>query len=140
MGGTMRLGLWTCRLEQGTIAERAYGEPNVRERHRHRYEVNNSYRKQLEAAGFVASGISPKGNLVEIMERKDHPFFLGVQFHPEFRSRPNRPHPLFREFVRASIETLPEGAQRSLPLNGTADHVELLDIETSTPVLAGALE
>lgn len=135
MGGTMRLGLWPCHLQPGTIVGRAYGEANIFERHRHRFEVNNDYRERLAAAGFFASGLSPDGRLVEIMERRDHPFFVGVQFHPEFRSRPNRPHPIFREFVRAAIETLPEGAQRSLPLNGALDHVA---IEASVAMLAGA--
>jgi CTP synthase len=118
MGGTMRLGLWPCRLEPDTIAAEAYREPTVHERHRHRFEVNNEYRQALAEAGFIASGISPDGQLVEIMERRDHPFFVGVQFHPEFRSRPTRPHPLFREFIGAAVRTLPEGAQRALPLNG----------------------
>jgi CTP synthase len=116
-GGTMRLGLWPCRLEPGTRAAEAYGESTVFERHRHRFEVNNSYREALANAGLIASGISPDGNLVEIMELRDHPFFIGVQFHPEFRSRPNRPHPIFRDFVAAAIASLPEGAQRSLPLD-----------------------
>jgi CTP synthase len=117
MGGTMRLGLWPCHLEPGTIAGEAYGEENVFERHRHRFEVNNQYREQLAAAGLIASGVSPDGNLVEIMEFKGHPFFVGVQFHPEFRSRPNRPHPIFQAFVEAAMNTLPEGAQRVLPLD-----------------------
>jgi CTP synthase len=115
MGGTMRLGLWPCHLEPGTIAGEAYGDANIFERHRHRFEVNNSYRDQLAEAGLVASGISPDGNLVEIMEFEGHPFFVGVQFHPEFRSRPNRPHPLFQAFVGAAMTTLPEGSQRVLP-------------------------
>ena len=120
MGGTMRLGLWPCRLEPGTIAAHAYGEPTVMERHRHRFEVNNDYRDQLEEAGLISSGISPDGALVEIMELRDHPFFVGVQFHPEFRSRPNRPHPIFRDFIGAALGRLPEGAQRSLPLEESA--------------------
>jgi CTP synthase len=118
MGGTMRLGLWPCRLEPTTIAARAYGDPSVFERHRHRFEVSNTYRPQLEAAGLIVSGVSPDGNLAEIMELRDHPFFVGVQFHPEFRSRPTRPHPLFKDFVGAAKASLPEGAQRALPLNG----------------------
>jgi CTP synthase len=118
MGGTMRLGLWPCRLEHGSKAGDAYGETTVYERHRHRFEVNNDYRGALAEAGLVVSGASPDGNLAEIMELRDHPFFVGVQFHPEFRSRPTRPHPLFDGFVRAVKESLPEGAQRSLPLNG----------------------
>jgi CTP synthase len=126
MGGTMRLGLWPCRLEPGSIAARAYGEPLIFERHRHRFEVNNAYRAHLAEAGLIASGCSPDGQLVEIMELRDHPFFVGVQFHPEFRSRPTRPHPLFRGFIGAAKETLPEGAQRALPLNGPID-VELVN-------------
>ena len=118
MGGTMRLGLWPCRLEPGTKAAAAYGDPSVFERHRHRFEVSNAYRERLATAGFIVTGVSPDGNLAEIMELKDHPFFVGVQFHPEFRSRPTRPHPLFRDFVGAAKAALPEGAQRSLPLNG----------------------
>jgi CTP synthase len=117
----MRLGLWECRLQPGSIAARAYGEPTVFERHRHRFEVNNAYRDELEEAGLVVSGASPDGQLAEIMELKDHPFFVGVQFHPEFRSRPNRPHPLFREFIAVAKQTLPEGAQRTLPLTETVD-------------------
>lgn len=117
MGGTMRLGLWECRLREGTTAGDAYGEPTVHERHRHRFEVNNAYRDKLEEAGLIVSGASPDGKLAEIMEFKDHPFFVGVQFHPEFRSRPNRPHPLFVDFVAAAKNTPPEGSQRHLPLN-----------------------
>jgi CTP synthase len=116
MGGTMRLGLWECRLTPGSKAAEAYGQPTVHERHRHRYEVNNAYREKLAEAGLIVSGSSPDGNLAEIMELKDHPFFVGVQFHPEFRSRPNRPHPLFVDFVAAAKEALPEGSQRHLPL------------------------
>jgi CTP synthase len=119
MGGTMRLGLWPCRLEPGTKTERAYGEHTIFERHRHRFEVNNSFRQSLADAGLIASGVSPDGQLVEIMELKDHPFFIGVQFHPEFKSRPTRPHPLFRDFIGAAVNSLPEGAQRTLPLNGS---------------------
>jgi CTP synthase len=116
LGGTMRLGLWPCRLEPGTKAAEAYAVPEVSERHRHRFEVNNSFRRRLAEVGFIASGASPDGQLAEIMELEDHPFFVGVQFHPEFRSRPTNPHPLFRDFIAAAKETLPEGAQRELPL------------------------
>ncbi len=101
-GGTMRLGLYPCKLQPGTRAALAYGEPVVYERHRHRFEFNNLYREALWEAGMVFSGTSPNDRLVEIIELKDHPWFVASQFHPEFRSRPNRPHPLFREFVRAS--------------------------------------
>jgi CTP synthase len=123
MGGTMRLGLWPCWLQEDTKAADAYGESHISERHRHRFEVNNNFREQMAKAGFVASGTSKDGNLVEIMELKDHPFYMGVQFHPEFRSRPNRPHPIFREFIRAAIARLPEGAQRELPLEESNGHV-----------------
>jgi CTP synthase len=101
MGGTMRLGLWPCQLTEGTIAAEAYGSGMIHERHRHRYEFNNNYRAAFEAAGMVLSGISPDQNLVEIVEYTRHPFFVGVQFHPEYRSTVERPHPLFVAFVKA---------------------------------------
>jgi CTP synthase len=103
-GGTMRLGLWPANLQPGTKAGAAYGEETVYERHRHRYEVNPAYHQILEGSGLVLSGLSPDGRLVEIIELPDHPFFMGSQFHPEFRSRPNKPHPLFREFIAAAAE------------------------------------
>jgi len=99
-GGTMRLGSYPCRLLPGTRAQAAYGMEEVRERHRHRYEFNNAYRERLENFGLIASGTSPDGSLVEVCEVRDHPFMVGTQFHPEFRSRPDRPHPLFRELIR----------------------------------------
>ena len=102
-GGTMRLGAYPCDLAAGTIAKNAYGEDLIHERHRHRYEFNNSYRQQFEDAGGVFSGLSPDGNLVEIFELPDHPWFVSCQFHPEFQSRPVSAHPLFRDFVRASL-------------------------------------
>jgi CTP synthase len=104
MGGTMRLGLYPAKLTPGSIAAEAYGAPYVDERHRHRYEVNNAYRRQLEEAGLVFSGTSPDGRLVEYAElpRETHPFFIGTQAHPEFRSRPTRAHPLFAAFVAAA--------------------------------------
>ena len=106
MGGTMRLGAYPCRLEEGTLAREAYGEEIVYERHRHRYEVNNAYRDKLAGAGLVISGVSPDNRLVEMVElpRDVHPWYVASQAHPEFKSRPGRPHPLFREFVRAAIE------------------------------------
>ncbi len=103
LGGTLRLGLYPCKLKEGTKAYEAYQEQVVYERHRHRYEFNNEYREQMEKAGFSFSGTSPDGRLVEIIEIKDHPYFIASQFHPEFVSRPTRPQPLFREFIRASI-------------------------------------
>ncbi len=103
LGGTLRLGLFPCKLTVGSKAYEAYGEELVYERHRHRYEFNNEYREQFEAAGFVFSGTSPDGRLIEIIELPDHPFFVASQFHPEFVSRPQRPQPLFREFIRAAV-------------------------------------
>lgn len=103
-GGTQRLGLYPCVLKPDTRAHAAYGETRVEERHRHRYEVNNAYRERLEEAGLVWSGLSPDGSLVEIAEASDHPWMVGSQFHPEFRSRPLAPHPLFVKFIEASLE------------------------------------
>jgi CTP synthase len=102
-GGTMRLGAYLCKLGEGTLAQKMYGVGEVRERHRHRYEFNNAYREQLTAKGLVLSGLSPDGRLVEIIELQDHPWFLGTQFHPEYSSRPHRPHPLFSGFVGAAL-------------------------------------
>jgi len=112
-GGTMRLGAYDCQVQEGTISYKAYKDWNntakegpyiISERHRHRYEVNNDYRDLLEKNGLVVAGINPKKNLVEIIEIKDHPFFVATQFHPEFKSRPLKPHPLFKEFIKASIK------------------------------------
>ena len=103
-GGTMRLGAYPCRLPEGTRAREAYHQDEISERHRHRYEFNNIYKDRLVESGLVISGISPDGQLVEIVEIADHPWFLGCQFHPEFKSRPMNPHPLFRTFVRAALE------------------------------------
>jgi len=105
MGGTMRLGLYPCQLIEGTRAAEAYGQELVYERHRHRWEVNNAYRGLLVSEGMVFSGLSPDGHLVEIGELADHPFMLGCQFHPEFKSRPTNPHPLFQAFIKAVVET-----------------------------------
>ena len=101
-GGTMRLGAYPCRLVPGSLAHRAYGVAEVRERHRHRYEFNDAYRDRLAEAGLRITGVCPEGDLVEIVELEGHPWFVGVQFHPEFRSRPLEPHPLFRDFVGAA--------------------------------------
>ncbi len=104
MGGTMRLGLYPCELQKGSRSRIAYNKQNIEERHRHRYEVNNKYRNKFKKQGMNLTGISPGGQLVEIMEVEDHSWFVGVQFHPEFKSRPNRPHPLFVDFVKAAVE------------------------------------
>ncbi len=103
-GGTMRLGAYPCRLKKDTLAIAAYENEKISERHRHRYEFNMKYKEQLENNGLVFSGFSPKGDLVEIVELKDHPWFLGCQFHPEFKSRPMHPHPLFSHFIRAALQ------------------------------------
>ncbi len=117
LGGTMRLGLYPCHLTPDTKTAAAYGGAEVvQERHRHRFEFNNAYRDRLTTAGLVLSGLSPDGRLVEIIELPDHPFFVGTQFHPEFKSRPNRPHPLFRDFIGAASRVIHEGEQRILPL------------------------
>jgi CTP synthase len=116
-GGTMRLGTYPCHLVTGTVAARAYGTDVVYERHRHRYEFNNHFREPLKEAGLVPSGLSPDGRLVEISELRGHPWMLACQFHPEFKSRPDSPHPLFVGFIEAAKETLVEGAQVTLPLN-----------------------
>jgi CTP synthase len=103
-GATMRLGAYPCKLAKGTHSAKAYKEDIVQERHRHRFEYNNAYRKQLEDAGLKVAGINPDKDLVEIVEVKDHPWFVGVQFHPEFKSKPHAAHPLFRDFVKAALE------------------------------------
>lgn len=100
----MRLGAYRCCLIKGTVAHRAYGSDSIDERHRHRYEINNEYRSQLEMNGLKVSGVSPDGKLVEIVEISDHPWFVACQFHPEFKSRPNRPHPLFLGLIRNALE------------------------------------
>ncbi len=117
MGGTMRLGSYPCHLVPGTKAADAYGLPEVYERHRHRYEFNNDYRDVFEKKGVAFSGLSPDGSLVEISEIKDHRWMVACQFHPEFRSRPDRPHPLFVNFIGAARETLVEGSQVGLPIS-----------------------
>ena len=101
-GGTMRLGSYPCHIAKNSLAYKVYEKENIAERHRHRYEYNNKYREEMEKAGLICSGISPDGKLVEIVELKDHPYFIGSQFHPEFKSRPDRPHPLFAQLVKAA--------------------------------------
>ena len=119
MGGTMRLGIYPCEVVERSWSAKAYGQSTVYERHRHRFEFNNVYREEFEAVGLWPTGLSPDGRLVEIMEMADHPFMVGVQFHPEFLSRPNRPEPLFREFVGVAKDTLREGGQHELPIGAS---------------------
>jgi CTP synthase len=102
-GGTMRLGAWDCSLSEGSFAEEAYGTKNISERHRHRYEFNNDFADQIFDKHFVVTGTNPETGLVEIVEYKDHPWFVGVQFHPEYKSTVSQPHPLFLAFVKASL-------------------------------------
>ena len=116
-GGTMRLGTYPCHLVPETKAARAYGCEVTYERHRHRFEFNNAFRQPMEEAGMIASGLSPNGELVEIAELRNHPWMVACQFHPEFKSRPDSPHPLFVSFIGAAKETLIEGAQTSLPIS-----------------------
>src|SRR5207248_144502 len=127
LGGTMRLGSYPCALAEGSRAQQAYGATLVHERHRHRYEFNNQYRAQFAEAGFVVTGASPDGQLVEVVELRGHPWFVAVQCHPEFQSKPTRCHPLFRGFVRASLE------RRESKKN--ADGVR---VRAATPVAASA--
>ena len=103
-GGTMRLGAYHCTLEEGSFAHKAYGTTEISERHRHRYEFNSAYKEEFEKAGMKASGINPESGLVEVVEIPDHPYFIGVQFHPEYKSTVANPHPLFIEFVKAALE------------------------------------
>ena len=116
-GGTMRLGNYPCQLVDGSRASRAYGQGLIHERHRHRFEFNNEFRDTLQKAGMVFSGISPDGRLIELCELANHPWMVGCQFHPEFGSRPSRPHSLFRDFIGVAKDILREGAQPSLPLS-----------------------
>jgi CTP synthase len=126
-GGTMRLGAYAAKLLPGSVVHKAYGEEVVYERHRHRYEVNNRYRAKLEEHGMVWSGRSPDDRLVEFLELPDHPFFVATQAHPEFKSRPDRPHPLFAAFVRAALQRA-EGRFPRLPITiGTTDVLEVGD-------------
>ena len=119
-GGTMRLGAYACNLADGSVAAKVYGKKKISERHRHRYEFNNAYRDTIESHGMRLSGLSPDGDLVEVVEIGDHPWFVGCQFHPEFKSKPLDCHPLFRGFIRAALirrtsarDTLPLGNLRA---------------------------
>ncbi len=127
LGGTMRLGAYPCKLVPGTRAAEAYGQDLVYERHRHRFEFNNAYREMLEQGGLVVSGLSPDGRLVEIAEIRGHPWMVGSQFHPEFKSRPNRPHPLFLGFLRAAAayrQARTQGGSQSVPRNLAMEEVD----------------
>ena len=104
IGGTLRLGAYPCVLEKGSLAEALYGECEISERHRHRYEVNNAYREALQEKGMRLSGLSPDGRIVEMIELPEHPFFIATQAHPEFKSRPDKAHPLFKGFIAAAVE------------------------------------
>jgi len=103
-GGSMRLGAYSCSIKKDTFSFKAYGVSDISERHRHRYEFNNQFKEKLEENGLIISGTSPNGELVEIVEINDHPWFVGCQFHPEFKSRPMNPHPLFKDFIKASLK------------------------------------
>ena len=118
LGGTMRLGVYPCRIAPDTLAERLYGEQVVYERHRHRFEFNNAYRNLFLEAGYVVSGTSPDGRLVELIELKGHPFFTACQYHPEFLSRPGRPHPLFRGLIEAAQQRLPDSPAQAIRNQG----------------------
>lgn len=113
-GGSMRLGAYPCVLEEGSLAHRAYGKESISERHRHRYEINNKYRDIFEKNGLKVSGVSPDGRLCEIIELNEHPWFLGGQFHPEFKSSPRQPHPLFKDFIRAAFQYKKSGEEKVL--------------------------
>src|SRR5262249_18692298 len=121
-GASMRLGAYKCQLVAGSLAETVYGASHISERHRHRYEVNNDYRELLAKNGMICSGISPDYRLVEIVELKGHPFFIATQFHPEFKSRPNRAHPLFRGVIEAALKRtnrpLEAGVEEPVHTNG----------------------
>jgi CTP synthase len=132
-GGSMRLGLYPARLTPGSRAEAAYGTEVIYERHRHRFEVNNQYREALETAGMLVSGQSPDGRLVEIVELRDHPWFVASQFHPEFKSRPDRPHPLFRGFVRAAMSGGFAGPGRAVAIDDGASTRQSVQVVTVEP-------
>jgi CTP synthase len=128
MGGTMRLGAWPCKLEPGSFAHKAYGKLEISERHRHRYEFNREYEKVLTAAGLKITGRTPDENYVEIIEAPNHPWFLGCQFHPEFKSKPYDPHPLFAAFIGAALEHKLQKSRATAPApaGGTQPHAPTL--------------
>ena len=113
MGASMRLGTWPTKIAKGTLAERIYGDTEVTERHRHRYEFNMKYREKMAGKGFIISGTSPDGTLAELIELREHPYFVGCQYHPEFQSKPNKPHSLFKGFIQAALAYKPKRAPRA---------------------------
>ena len=123
LGGTMRLGVYPCRIAEGSMAERLYGDEVVYERHRHRYEFNNAYRNLFLESGYRISGTSPDGRLVELIELPGHPFFTACQYHPEFLSRPGQPHPLFRGLIEAAQQRLPSSPSEALRQQSNANAV-----------------
>ncbi|HYK39909.1 MAG TPA: CTP synthase [Candidatus Eremiobacteraceae bacterium] len=134
MGGTMRLGAWPCKLEPGSFAQKAYGKTEISERHRHRYEFNREYEKTLVAAGLKITGRTPDENYVEIVEAPDHPWFLGCQFHPEFKSKPLEPHPLFAAFIGAAIEHKKAMSRPTAgPSVGEPIHTQMLEQQHASP-------
>ncbi len=122
-GASMRLGTWPTKIVPGTLAEKIYGDTEVMERHRHRYEFNMKYRERMNAKGFVISGTSPDGALAELIELRDHPYFVGCQYHPEFQSKPNKPHPLFKSFIAAAVAHQSRGAQPNAAIEESPRHV-----------------
>jgi CTP synthase len=135
LGGTMRLGLYPCRLAANTLALQLYQEEVIYERHRHRYEFNNAFRSLFVESGYVISGTSPDGRLVEIIEFPNHPFFLATQFHPEFQSRPNRPHPLFKGLIQSALQQQTQGAH---PANLSQEQAEMSGVATGSEIAAPA--
>jgi CTP synthase len=128
-GASMRLGTWPTKIASGTFAEKVYGDTEVTERHRHRYEFNMKYRDRMDAKGFVISGTSPDGTLAELVELRDHPYFVGCQYHPEFQSKPNKPHPLFKRFIAAALAYQPGVEKRSEVIKempGSVSNAELV--------------
>ena len=123
MGGTMRLGAYPCRLKAGSKAAEIFGAPEISERHRHRYEVSNQYRELFQEKGMRLAGLSPDGSLVEMIELVDHPYYVACQYHPELKSRPTRPHPLFSAFVAAAVAAKKKGTERSVPRAAAAQAV-----------------
>jgi CTP synthase len=113
-GATMRLGTWPTKIAKGTLAEKIYGANDAMERHRHRYEFNMKYRERMAEKGFMIAGTSPDGTLAELIELRDHPYFIGCQYHPEFQSKPNKPHPLFRGFIQAALAYEPKSETRAV--------------------------